>query len=227
MQSCMLLHIQNLLGQLQFATVVVEPGRAFVRRMYDALCGINTASHMIHILDDMRSDLFVWHKFLLQYNGRTLFLPQEVELAHDLDIHSDASFAYGVAVCGKRWFRVAYPPSWARLHITFLELFPIFLSMFIFQDAFANRRLRFHCDNMAVVMILNTQSSRNKNVMSLVRAMVLQSLKINVKISAAHVRGSATPFQTSLAVLLMSHLYCRNTLSIWYPMNYSRDWIIT
>jgi hypothetical protein len=60
--------------------------------------------------------------------------------------------------------------------ITFLELVPIVLSIFLFRHYLANQWIVFHTDNKALVSILNKKSSKSRRVMQLVRPFVLQTM---------------------------------------------------
>jgi hypothetical protein len=60
--------------------------------------------------------------------------------------------------------------------ITFLELVPIVLSIFLFRHYLANQWIVFHTDNKALVSILNKKSPKSRRVMPLVRPFVLQTM---------------------------------------------------
>ena len=74
-------------------------------------------------------------------------------------------------------------------HISILELYPIFLFMEILPEMFRNKTVLFHCDNSAVVEILNKQTSKDTHIMRLLRKIVLLSLKFNINIIASHIPG--------------------------------------
>ena len=71
--------------------------------------------------------------------------------------------------------------------LTFLELFPIVVAVYIWHDHFTNKRVLFWCDNLSVVRIINRQTSRSERVMRLVRKLVLTCLKFNITFSAKHI----------------------------------------
>ena len=56
-----------------------------------------------------------------------------------------------------------WPESWDKpdsmLDITFLELVPIVLSIYLFKNELRNKQILFHTDNKALVAILNKKSS--------------------------------------------------------------------
>ena len=53
----------------------------------------------------------------------------------------------------------------------------------------SNHHVIFHSDNSAVVTAVNKQTSRNSEMMVLVRQFVLNCLFFNLKFSALHIRG--------------------------------------
>ena len=52
-----------------------------------------------------------------------------------------------------------------------------------------NKKILFHCDNEAVVHILNILTSKNERVMCIIRILTLKCLQINAVIKAVHVKG--------------------------------------
>ena len=77
--------------------------------------------------------------------------------------------------------------SHSSLHITFQEMLPIVIAFEIWGAALANKCLILHSDNMAVVHILNTHTSKDANIMVLVRRFVLCC--INILTKAVHIQG--------------------------------------
>ena len=66
--------MQSVIGCLQFATNVVLPGKAFVRRLIDTFVGISKPFHYVTITAEARADIRMWHLFFKFHNGKTLFL---------------------------------------------------------------------------------------------------------------------------------------------------------
>jgi hypothetical protein len=64
--------------------------------------------------------------------------------------------------------------------ITFLELFPVVVAIYLWGHQLENKKLMFNIDNKAVVTILNKKSSKSPRVMNLVRKLVLITLKYNI-----------------------------------------------
>ena len=71
--------------------------------------------------------------------------------------------------------------------MTFLELIPVVLSVIIWGDKLANKKITFHIDNQALVAVMNKQTSRSELVMVLVRALVLKSMLHNILFRAEYI----------------------------------------
>ncbi|XP_053112584.1 uncharacterized protein LOC128327611 isoform X5 [Hemicordylus capensis] len=185
--------LQVVLGHLNFACKVVAPGRAFLRRLCDLTVGVRAPHHRVRITEGVRADLALWEAFLTDFNG-VAFWRQDRLLETDLQVHSDAAGGIGFGVCFRgRWCSARWPMEWVRRGIardlTFLELFPIVVAVHIWSAEFANSSVLFWCDNLAVVQIVNTQTSQSPRVMGLVRALVLQCLRANILFRSRHVPG--------------------------------------
>ena len=180
--------LESLIGKLNFAASVV-PARPFLRRLIDLLTTVEKPYYFIRITDSVRQDLLTWQKFLTRYNGITYFRALHIADSEIIHMVSDAS-KLGFGACyGSKWIQAAYPDTWQKYHITFLELYPIFVLIHIFGHLMKNSNILFHCDNSAVTAILNKQSSKDKTVMSIVRPLVLLLVRLNIYLKSKHIPG--------------------------------------
>ena len=74
-------------------------------------------------------------------------------------------------------------------NITFLELVPIVLSIFLFKQDLSNKQILLHTNNKALVYILNKKSSKSRRVMGLIRPLVLYTMLYNMQFKAIHIEG--------------------------------------
>ncbi|XP_067323909.1 uncharacterized protein [Anolis sagrei] len=184
---------QQVIGHLNFACKVIAPGRAFLRRLCDAISGASAPHHHIRVTLAIKADLRIWLQFLRHFNGIS-FWRQELMIKDALKVSSDASGAIGFGVyfnghwCAERW-----PDDWHRLKITsdltFLEFFPILVAVSLWGESFANSTVHFWCDNMATVQVINTLTSKSPRVMNAIRQFVLQCLNLNILFRAFHIAG--------------------------------------
>lgn len=194
--------LQVVIGSLNFACSVVVPGRAFLRRLIDATIGVSKPFHYIRITNSMRKDLALWQAFLQTFNGKSMLLPQFWLHSPHLHLFTDASGSLGYgAVLDRDWFFGAWDTVWAHHNITIKELYPIVMAVSLWAERFANKCIALHTDNEAVVHILNAQSSRDTQIMHLVRKFVLTCLQHNIHFKALHVPGINNPLADALSRL--------------------------
>ena len=185
--------VQSLIGTLNFAASVIRPARAFSRRLIDVTRGVKKSFHSVRISKGVKKDLLVWRNFLQDYNCKSFMLYRELKATLNCPLVTDA--AGGVACggyFGVHWFIAEWPASWknsSKYHITFLELFPIFLGLHLFAGNMQNNIIDVKSDNMATVYALNKLSSTDTNVMVLIRKIVFLCLKYNILIKAHHIQG--------------------------------------
>ena len=183
---------QSLVGRLQFITRAIPAGRAFCRRLYDAISGQVKPYHRVRVSRGVKEDLKVWLQFLTNHNGVSVFQNEVWLSSSQMELFTDAasSCGFGVYFQGS-WAYGKWPGDWVRRDyikdMTFLELFPVVVALRLWAHTFQNRKVIFVCDNQAVVSIINRQTSKNRRVMSLVRFMVTLCLKHNILFRSRHI----------------------------------------
>lgn len=190
-KKCTLHELQSLLGLLNFACLVVVPGRAFLKRLHNLTCGISKSFFSIRLTLKAKEDLKVWLFFLQSFNG-VIFYRDELFLSPNAKhIFSDAAKSEGYgAFFNHHWFSLPWPSSWwTRQNITLLELIPLVLALEAWHLELRNVALIFHTDNAAIVSVINSQSSKEVFIMPFIRRLVLQALLANVLIRAVHIPG--------------------------------------
>ena len=124
-KKCKVQEIQSLVGQLNFACLVVVPGRPFLRRLIDLTRGAKK-THYTRINQEARADMSAWLEFITSFNSKCLFLPDRWASSDSIKLYTDSAGSLGyAAVFGKNWFNGRWPQNWQNYHISFLELFPI------------------------------------------------------------------------------------------------------
>lgn len=194
--------LQSLIGVLNFACLVVVPGRAFLRRLIDLTIGVKKPYYRIKFNNEVRADLAMWLHFLQNFNGKSVLLPEEWESSDVTRLFTDASGLLGfAAVFGSKWFADEWTQTLLPLQIAVKELFPIVLALEIWGSEMANRKILFMSDNMAVVEVINKQSSKEKCLMHLLRRLVLVCLSKNIFFKAKHIPGKYNVVADSLSRL--------------------------
>lgn len=150
-----------------------------------------------------------WLEFLNSYNGVTFFRHARIVPSSEINMISDASKEGFGATYGSQWTQAKWPKNWKKLHITVLEFYPVYVLISMFKTLLSNSNILFHSDNMAVVEIINKQTSKNKYVMKILRPLVLIIMMHNINLRAQHIPGvnnilcdKISRFQVSRALLL-------------------------
>ena len=205
-KKCTLKQMQSLIGSLNFACRAIIPGRPFCRRLINAICGLTQPHHRLRITLGMQEDLKLWQTFFDEYNGISVFHERFWVSSDELELFTDSAgnpnLGFGTYFAGK-WAYAPWPKSWVELgiteDITVLEMFPILVSLHIWGAQLRNKKIVFHCDNLASVHIVNSMTSKNDRVMTIVRDITLFCLKLNIAIKAQHVNGCCNQIADALS----------------------------
>lgn len=187
---CSLRDLLSVIGLLNFACSVIRPGRAFLRRLIDLSIGVKHLHYKVRLKLGAKEDMLTWLRFLEHYNSATFFIHEKSLTSAEISLQTDAagSLGYG-AIYNTKWFFGAFPPSWRKANISFLELYPIVAAVYTWGHLWKNHRVIFLTDNEALVPIINKQTSKVSCIMFLIRKLVFHCLKQNIEFRATHVQG--------------------------------------
>lgn len=87
---------------------------------------------------------------------------------------SDWGFA---AVFHNEWFQAQWTDSWEKAHINLREFIPILLALHVWGAGWHHAIVTFHCDNQAVVEVINKNTSRDPGMLAVLRSIMLLSLQ--------------------------------------------------
>ena len=187
--------LQRLAGILNFLLRAVLPGRPFIRRLYDVIGG-HYGKYNVSINGEVKSDIRVWQRFLDSDLVRVSFLDLDKSTSLSLDWYTDAagSSSLGMGACfGRRWMSLPWSecdfdqtrdPS-----IGYLELAAVVVSVWTWAPLIRDSRVQLWCDNQSVVQVVNKLTSKDKDMMDLVRCLVDKLLEFNIKVTMKHVPG--------------------------------------
>ncbi len=186
---CTVRELESLIGKLQHATKVVRPGRTFLRRMFELKGSARKGQRFIRLNASFKSDLAWWHFFMEQWNGVAMLRDPEGQ-APGQHIFSDASGSFG---CGawweSMWFQIAWTGGMEGTSIAFKELVPIVVACMLWGREWKGQVVLAHCDNMAVVEVVNAGYSKDKMLMHLVRTLFWVQAYLQVVVKAEHIPG--------------------------------------
>ncbi|KAK3092716.1 hypothetical protein FSP39_006417 [Pinctada imbricata] len=139
----------------------------------------------------------LWLTFLRDYNGSTYFPERDWDSNSTLHLFTNSAENAKLgcrAILGNHWVNLKWPEAWESSkiirEITFLELVPIALAISIWGNVLKNRKIIFHIDNEALVNIINCQTSKSRNAMTLLRPLILALMKSNITFKAVHIEGA-------------------------------------
>ena len=211
--------LQKLAGHLNFINRAVVPGRVFTRRMYAKFAGPKflkmKAHHHVRIDNEFKRDCEIWEAFLV--NIEDVVRPF-VDFSHSLDakllnFFSDASAAETLG------FGVIFGTSWTFGHweinfikqckpnIEFLELYALCVGIFIWSDKLKKTRVIVHCDNEAVVHMINSMTSICRQCMKLLRILTLKNMRNNRRVFAQHIMGKDNILSDALSRLQFDRFF--------------------
>ena len=197
-KSCRKKDLESLVGKLAHASQVVQPGKTFMRRMFELLAGTRLAHHHIRLSKAFRSDLLWWATFLEAWNGITMMQggnPSQV--SHQ--VWTDAS---GHCGCGAWWpavdgwlqlrWQQAHTKEWEALRdesITLKELLPVVLACSVWGPGWQGSTVTFHCNNTGAVAAINSGYSRIPQIMHLLRCLFFIRARFQISVRAVHIPG--------------------------------------
>ena len=155
--------------------------------------------HHIRLDTEFKDDCQVWISFLeidekqiLNRPMVDLVVPPE-ERAVEVEFYSDASanekFGFG-CILKNRWIKGSWEPGFVKrcnLSIEYLELYALCVRVMTWQSQLCNIHMIVHCDNQAVIHMINGLVSKCRNCMKLIRILALDGLIYNRKITACYV----------------------------------------
>ena len=155
--------LESAVGFSSFAAKIVIPGRAFLRRLFDA---IRRPVAMIRTTRAIKADLLWWKAFLKDWNG--ISLPQKVADRQIKHIWTDASGKSGLG-----GYMLDQPDSTVydvfstrvatrhiRKDIQFQEMQAVNYALHLWLDQLRGRKVFLYCDNEACVHGLSKLSIR-------------------------------------------------------------------
>ena len=153
---------------------------------------------------DFHSDLLWWHSFLTEWNGVSFLHLSNPDLPAEVVVQTDASGNWG------KWLQWKWPDDWSTITIMVKELVPIVLSCAVWGPLLVRKRVLFLCDNIAVVNSIQKGSSKEPQVMQLLRSLWFFVARFDISVSAKHIAGVMNSTADQLSRNKMSKFFCSN-----------------
>ena len=160
--------------------------------MINLLSAFRREDHFIRLNREFHLDLTWCCEFFHSWNGHSFLSYPKWAPVPDLQISSDAtgSIGYG-AIIGQEWFVGVWSAAQMPLSIAYKELFPVVLAASLWGHQWSAKRLEFCSDNSVVLEVLRSGTSRNSNMMVLLRHLSMLAARHSFAFTARHVAGSS------------------------------------
>jgi hypothetical protein len=194
--------LMSMVGKLEFATIVVRAGTAFLRRLRAIMMSMKNqraggSSEKRRLSNEARIEVRWWLDVFLTAAGnrRPIVDPPWVEDA-SMDLYTDAcGTGYG-ACFGNRWFQgrwTAEQLDFARVHthisMPYLELHALTRAAVAWGHLWTGRRITFRCDAEAAVTAVQRMRSRRDSMSALLRILYATSVRHGFEFRCVHVAG--------------------------------------
>ena len=189
-QHCTWKELESLLSYLQHACKVIPQGRTFLRRMINLLSVFRRDDHPVRLNQDFRLNLSCWREFFHSWDCFSFLLSPQWAPLLEFQVFSDAAGALGYgAIFNNEWFVGEWLSLQKPLPIVYKELFPVVVASHLWGHCWAAKRVEFCSDNMAVVSVLRSGTSKNPIMMVILRSLSLSAARHSFAFTASHRAG--------------------------------------
>ena len=112
--KCTKLELLQLLGHLNFASRVILPGRSFVSYLIHLSTTVKRLHQLVTLDCHCQEDLIMWHKFLTNWNGVSMFYDSHFTAACSMERHTDSLLIGFGGIFQNQWFC----SEWLNFHLS-------------------------------------------------------------------------------------------------------------
>ena len=192
--TCTKQELQSNLGSLLYITKCVQLSRVFLNRMLDLLRAADK-QHKITLTQSFVKHLHWFQTFLPQFNGTAFFDHPKVQGEIALD-----ALLVGL---GAHFENTIYAIPLNRGYLGFdnihLEMLNILVALRAWKKCWGSKRILIHCDNSAVVSVINTGKTRDSILAVLARNIAMEASTADIHINTIHVLGKHNVTADSLS----------------------------
>ena len=182
------------------------------KAVQQATKGMLKPHHHIRLDSEFKFDCHIWLQFLTNEQLRKTVCRPMLDVkdkvnSREIGFYSDTSKAvlkgFG-CIFGKNWICGQWPAKFIKecdLSIEYLELFAMVAGLLTWQKQLSNMNIVVHCDNQAVVQMVNNITPGCTKCMRLIRIVVLNGLIHNRRVRAKFVRTQDNGIADSLSRL--------------------------
>ena len=198
---------QSLLGKLIYLHKCCKPARIFVNRIL-SFFRESSGAKRIHLTQEFFMDLDWFITFLPRFSGSSKIFKSDIRQMNSLNVDACLKGVGGV------WNNRVYAapvPTYANFqpNITHLEMLNIMIALRLWATDWAGSSVTFHCDNLAVVQVVNSGKTRDKFLNACIRHIWFISAVHDIDLHLAHIQGHKNFIADSL-----SRIYSQKGISI-------------
>ena len=139
----------SLIGKLAHAAKIIVPGCIFLRRMINLAHKAKQLDHWVHLNDS--------------WNGLGMMQSVSANWSPRYSFSTDASGSWGCGACWEdRWIQCNWDNVWNDKSIATKKFLPILLAVAMWGPFWLGNQVLVHCDNMAVVNIISSNTTKTK-----------------------------------------------------------------
>ena len=201
----------SLIGKLSFTARAIPAGRLFLRRLISLSTTVPQLHHHLRLTSAARADIEWWCGFLPTWNGTAKFVDPVATPAPDFELFTDAAGTLG---CGAffqgAWFHYSWQDHQLNHSIQWKELFAMLAAAMTWGHLWTGRRLKFLCDNQAIVQAWEGQRSRNSDLMILLRRLYVffAAARGNFPVMLQHLPGVTNQLADAISRKQFDRFFC-------------------
>ena len=118
----------------------------------------------------------------------------------DVATFSDASGSWGCgAYSGQSWFQLAWTPKTTEYQIAVKELIPVVIAAAVWGKQWKGLDVKCYSDNQAVVAVVQSRTSRDSDIMHLLRCLSFIEARFEFCMSADYIPGKCNDLADDLS----------------------------
>ena len=112
-----------------------------------------------------------------------------IQYTPNRNVYLDACTTGLGAIYEAQVYALPLPEAWQNINIASLEMINILVALKVWHSQWAGHRVLIHCDNQAVVSVLNTGKARDEFLCNIARNIFMWLSPCNIYLHVVHVAG--------------------------------------
>ena len=196
--------ILSLIGKLHHISMVVRPGRLFLRRLINLSKTVKHLTHHVNLNKEAREDIHWWCEWLPTWHSTAIIPESRIIRSTDICLFTDASGLGLGAVYGNKWIQAEWPTEFQEKDIDFKEAFALVAAACTWGANWAGHRVIIVTDNQSITQIWDKGTTPAPDIMAVVRKLFLVAVTHDFSLALKHIRGHYNPLADALSRFQMS-----------------------